>query len=71
MFLRKVIEKLRRDELEDLRAEVSLLRAEVASLCAAVEDIKHGGVYVNEDGDRVPMSQVINEYLYGAKEGDA
>ena len=63
MFLRKVIEKLRRDELAELRAEVASLRAEVA-------EIKSGGVYVNEDGEKVPMSQVINEYLYGAKEDD-
>ena len=25
-------------------------------------------VYVNEDGERVPMAQVINEYLYGKEE---
>ena len=64
MFLRWIIERNRRDEVAELRAEVAALREEVA-------EIKRGGTYVNEDGEKVPMSQVISEYLYGAKEGDA
>lgn len=64
MFLRRIIERNRRDEIAELRAEVAALREELA-------EIKRGGTYVNEDGEKVPMSQVLNEYLYGAKEGDA
>lgn len=70
MLLRRVIERNRRD----LHAEVLALREEVEALRNEVDAIKaelERGVYVNEDGDRVPMSQVLNEYLYGAKEGDA
>jgi cell division protein FtsB len=71
MFLKWAIRRNQQDERAELRAEVSALRAEVSALRAEVEDIKRGGTYVNEDGDKVPMSQVLNEYLYGAKEGDA
>ena len=74
MFLRKVYEAMKRDELKELRAEVTALREEVESLRNEVDDLKaerESEVYVNEDGERVPMAQVINEYLYGAKEGDA
>lgn len=71
MFLRAAIKRNRRDALEELREEVSALRTELASVKEELEELTHGGVYVNEDGDKVPMSQVLNEYLYGAKEGDA
>ncbi len=64
MFLRKIYEAMRRDEVAELRAEVASLRAEVDALKAEREK----QTFVNEDGEHVPMSQVINEYLYGAKE---
>ena len=70
-FLKWAIERNRGDALEKLRDEVAVLRTELASVKEELEELKHGGVYVNEDGDKVPMSQVISEYLYGAKEGDA
>lgn len=71
MFLRWIINRNRRDALEKLREEVAALRTELASVKEELEELKRGGVYVNEDGDKVPMAQVINEYLYGAKEGEA
>lgn len=67
MFLRKVIEAFRRDRLEELREEVKALREEVDNLKAEREERE---VYVNEDGERVPMAQVLNEYLYGKEEGE-
>lgn len=71
MFLRKAFEAMRRDELKDLRAEVIALREEVESLRNEVDALKaerEREVYVNEDGEHVPMAQVINEYLYGKEE---
>ena len=64
MFLRKVIEKFRRDRLEELNEEVKELRGEIDTLKS------ERNVYVNEDGERVPMAQVLNEYLYGKEEGE-
>lgn len=71
MFLRWIIDRNRRDELAELREEVAALRTEIASVKEELEELKRGGTYVNEDGEKVPMSQVLNEYLYGAKEGEA
>lgn len=73
--------KKKRDELAELRAEISRLRemVELALTESAKQqeeinvlkaEIESRETYVNEDGERVPMSQVLNEYLYGAKEGD-
>lgn len=71
MFLRKVFEAMRLDALKDLRAEVTALREEVESHRNELDALKaerERDVYVNEDGERVPMAQVINEYLYGKEE---
>jgi prefoldin subunit 5 len=70
-FLKWAIERNRGDALEKLREEVAVLRTELVSVKEELEELKRGGTYVNEDGEKVPMSQVLNEYLYGAKEGDA
>jgi hypothetical protein len=55
-----------RSDVDTLREELNRLRSEVDTLKADRER----EVYVNEDGERVPMAQVINEYLYGAREGE-
>lgn len=71
MFLRRVYEAMKRDELKDLRAEVTALREVVEELRNELDTLKaerERDVYVNEDGERVPMAQVINEYLYGKEE---
>lgn len=71
MFLRKVIEKFRRDRLEELNEEVKALHEEVKALRGEIDTLKsERNVYVNEDGERVPMAQVLNEYLYGKEEGE-
>lgn len=80
MFLRRAINKNRKDrldrlsdvidnlieEIEDVRSEVTSLRKDINTIKA---DIERESI-VNEDGERVPMSQVINEYLYGKETAD-
>lgn len=66
-FLRWAIRKKRKDELECLREEVNQLNIEVRELREAREKET---TFVNEDGDKVPMSKVISEYLYGKEEGE-
>lgn len=69
-----VFRNKKRDELLELRKEIHLMCEELNRLRSEVDTLKaerEREVYVNEDGERVPMAQVINEYLYGAKEGEA
>lgn len=64
----------KRNELLEIRGDIILLREELHRLRSEVDTLKaerEREVYVNEDGERVPMAQVINEYLYGAREGEA
>ena len=72
MFLKRAWEAFKRDSVAELREEVEDLREEVEDLREEVAEMKKAeelrGSYVNEDGDRVPMSQVLNEYLYGKEE---
>ena len=67
MFLRWAIRRNRKDELVRLREEVNQLKIEVRDLREAREKET---TFVNEDGDKVPMSKVISEYLYGKEEGE-
>lgn len=71
MFKRWAIRKNRKDRLDRLSDAVDNLIEEVESMRTEIDALKEKQTYVNEDGERVPMAQVINEYLYGAKEGDA
>lgn len=66
MFFRMAIRRNREDELTRLREDVNQLKAEVEELREAREK---EATYVNEDGEKVPMSQVLSEYMYG-KEGE-
>ena len=78
MFLRREINKNRRDKLDSLESELAALREEVGALRNEVEALRDEvraekearETYVNEDGERVPMSQVLNEYLYGKETAD-
>ena len=65
MFLRWAIQKKREDELTRLREEVNQLKIEVRELREAHEKEE---TYTNEEGEKVPMSQVISEYLYGKED---
>ena len=67
MFLRLAIQKNRKDELVRLREEVNQLKIEVRELREAREKET---TFVNEEGEKIPMSQVISEYLYGKEEGE-
>lgn len=67
MFFRLAIRRNRKDELVRLREEVNQLKVEVRDLREAREKET---TFVNEDGVKVPMSQVISEYLYGKEEGE-
>lgn len=67
MFLRWAIQKNRKDELTRLREDVNQLKVEVGELREALEK---EATYVNEDGEKVPMSQVLSEYLYGKEENE-
>ena len=67
MFLRWAIRKNRKDELVRLREDVNKLKIEVRELREAREKET---TFVNEDGVKIPMSQVISEYLYGKEEGE-
>lgn len=62
------------EEQETTRALIAELRAEVNVLKIALEEHveSHASAvdtYTNDDGEKIPMAQVISEYLYG-KEGD-
>ena len=71
MFLRRAIKKNRRDKLDSLESELAALREEVEALRNETRAEKEAReTYVNEDGERVPMSQVLNEYLYGKETAD-
>lgn len=67
MFLRMAIRRNREDELARLREDVNQLKDEVRELREAREKET---TFINEDGEKVPMSQVISEYLYGKEEGE-
>ena len=67
MFLRMAIRRNREDELARLRADVNQLKDELRELREAREKEM---TFINEDGEKVPMSQVISEYLYGKEEGE-
>lgn len=67
MFLRMAIRRNREDELARLRADVNQLKDELRELREAREKET---AFINEDGEKVPMSQVISEYLYGKEEGE-
>lgn len=67
MFLRLAIQKNRKNELVRLREDVNQLKVEVLELREALEK---EATYVNEEGEKIPMSQVISEYLYGKEEGE-
>lgn len=67
MFLRRAIRKNREDELARLRADVNQLKDELRELREAREKET---TFINEDGEKVPMSKVISEYLYGKEEGE-
>lgn len=68
-------EKQERTEgfVRDLLADMTAMREEIAELREKLDEHINaqsdlGGTYVNEDGEKVPMSQVLNEYLYGKEE---
>ncbi len=67
MFLRMAIRRNREEELARLRADVNQLKDELRELREAREKET---TFINEDGEKVPMSQVISEYLYGKEEGE-
>ncbi len=73
MFLRKAINENREEAIDRLRFDLDELTERVEKLEESIEKLKEDtakGVYVNEDGDHVPMSQVLNEYLYGKETAD-
>ena len=73
MFLRKAINKNREGAIDRLRFDLDELTERVEKLEESIEKLKEdtaNGAYVNEDGERVPMSQVLNEYLYGKETAD-
>lgn len=71
MLLGNVIDKFRRADTKEILKRLDAIEEKNRAIEEKLADIERGGTYVNEDGEKVPMSQVINEYLYGAKEGDA
>lgn len=71
MFLKKAIRKNQEEAIEQLRDDLDKITKRVDTLEASIEKLKEDtarGTYVNEDGERVPMTQVLNEYLYGKEE---
>ena len=59
------------EELEKTRSLLAELRVEVEDLREKLDrhlEAQSGEIYTNEDGEKVPMSQVISEYLYGKEE---
>lgn len=66
MFLKRAIKKNREDKLAQISKELAELREEIEKL----KERSARDTYVNEDGEKVPMSQVLNEYLYGKEEGE-
>ena len=71
MFFRKKIS----GDVRDLKAAVDVLEARVDSLekefstaIDRITSLESASSYVDEDGNKVPMSQVLSEYLYGKED---